>query len=130
MNIRQRYGWGFVALTVLVTGIVLLAVLVIPALGQSARPTCAGVLPSRLIVRERARVSPVGDESPLNVRENPGTDNERIGTIPIGGVFYVLDGPECTTTYTWYLVTYQGIVGWVAEGSASTYFTEPYPPAP
>ncbi len=89
---------------------------------------CAGTLPTRLIVRERARVSPTGDDSPLNVRSAAGTNADRIGNIPIGGVFYVLDGYVCTPRYTWYQVAYQGIVGWVAEGDNSVYFTEPYPP--
>ncbi len=97
---------------------------------QGIRTGCSGTLPTRLIVRERARVSPAGDDSPLNVRAAPGTDNEVLGRIPIGGVFYVLDGYECTPRYTWYQVEYEGITGWAAEGDAEVYFTEVYPLLP
>jgi len=97
---------------------------------QGVRVGCSGTMPTRLIVHERARVSPVGDESPLNVRAAPGTDNEVLGRIPIGGVFFVLDGFECTQRYTWYQVEYDGLIGWAAEGDSSVYLNEPYPPLP
>ena len=88
--------------------------------------SCPNLLPTRLIVRERARVVN-GDPSPLNVREGAGTDHVRLGNIPVSGVFYVLSGFECTEQYTWYRVDYRGLVGWVAEGSDEGYFVEPYP---
>ncbi len=114
--------------------IVIIALLLVqqitPPNAQGVRTGCSGTLPTRLIVRERARVSPIGDDSPLNVRAAPGTDNEVLGRIPIGGVFFVLDGFECTQRYTWYQVEYEGITGWAAEGDAEVYFTEVYPPLP
>ncbi len=107
-----------------------LIALVAVSSAQGVRVGCSGTMPTRLIVHERARVSPIGDDSPLNVRVAPGTSNEVVGRIPIGGVFYVLDGFECTQRYTWYQVEYEGLTGWAAEGDNAVYFTEPYPPLP
>lgn len=76
------------------------------------------------------------DPFPMNVREGPGTNfDPPIGSIPVGGVFYVLEGPECSPRYAWYRVEYirangEVLTGWVAEGEVDTgsYFVETYPP--
>jgi uncharacterized protein YgiM (DUF1202 family) len=100
---------------------------------QPSEPTadCASVSaatpPSRLILRERARVS-LDDPRPLNMREGPGTAFDVITQIPAGGVLYVLEGPSCSQNYAWYRVDYNGREGWVAEGDASGYYVEVYPP--
>jgi hypothetical protein len=97
------------------------------------RQACGPARPSRLIVHERGRVA-AADPSPVNVREGPRASSDSpIGRIPVGGVFYVLEGPECSPLYNWYRVEYrtaQGelLVGWIAEGSAESYFVETYPP--
>lgn len=94
---------------------------------------CRSVLPNRLIVRERGRVS-AEDPSPLNVREGPGTSfDPPLGNIPVGGIFYVLEGPTCSPIYAWYRVEYvdeagETLTGWIAEGNTSRYFVETYPP--
>ena len=68
---------------------------------------CAPAPPSRLILRERARVS-MDDPRPLNMRDGAGTSHAVIAQIPAGGVFYVLEGPSCGQNYAWYRVEYQG----------------------
>jgi hypothetical protein len=88
---------------------------------------CPPAPPSRLIVRERARVS-LADPRPLNVREDPGTAARVLAQIPASGVFYVLDGPECGQDYAWYRVEYKDITGWIAEGDDTSYYVELYPP--
>ncbi len=100
-------------------------------LPATATPVCVGTLPSRVVLHERARVA-YSDPSPLNVRASVGTSGDILGEIPAGGVFFVLDGPICTTRYTWYLVEYHSsssqLEGWVAEGdSTNGYFVEPFP---
>jgi hypothetical protein len=98
-----------------------------PTLPPSPTAVCAPAPRSRLILRERARVS-VEDPRPLNVRAAPGTTANVIAQIPAGGILYVLEGPQCSANYAWYRVEYQGIAGWVAEGDDSAYFVSEYPP--
>lgn len=70
-------------------------------------------------MRERGRVSD-DDPSPLNLRKGPSTNYDPpIWQIPVG-VFFVLEGPECSPRYSWNRVEYRGddddlLVGWVAE---------------
>ncbi len=96
---------------------------------QPSTPTavCDPAPTSRLIVRERARVS-LDDPRPLNMREGPGTAFDVITQIPAGGVVYVLDGPSCSQSYAWYRVAFGGHEGWIAEGDSSGYYVEVYPP--
>jgi hypothetical protein len=113
--------------------VLLLTVAAWPAIAQTeeAEPGCPDLLPSRLIVAERGRVSR-DDPAPVNVRAEPGTDGEQIGQIPVGVVFFVLEGPECTQRYTWYrvkaVVEGTGLTGWIAEGDARSWFVERFPP--
>jgi hypothetical protein len=102
----------------------LVCVLIAPAVALAfQRRECASTPPNRLIVRERGRVSD-DDPSPLNVREGPNTSYDPpIGQIPVGGILYVLDGPECSPRYSWYRVEYRA-----DEGDADVYFVETYPP--
>jgi SH3 domain-containing protein len=52
-----------------------------------------------------------------NLRAEPGLQAARIGRIPAGDIFRVLDGPRCADNYVWWQVNYVGAVGWTAEGS-------------
>lgn len=98
-----------------------------PTPGPTATAVCGLAPPVRLTVRERARVTTAQDD-PLNVRSDAGTGYDVIGQIPMGGVFYVLEGPRCTQRYSWFRVEYGTLTGWIAEGITSEYFAEPYPP--
>jgi hypothetical protein len=98
-----------------------------PTLPPSPTPYCPRTAPNRLIVYERGRVTRQ-DPSPLNLRTGAGTIYEIIGTIPIERIFFVLEGPRCSERYAWYRVQYDDLVGWIAEGTGSTYFVEPYLP--
>lgn len=88
---------------------------------------CPGAPRTRLIVRERARVT-VDDPAPLNMRKGAGTTFDVIETLDPGAIVFVLEGPQCSQRYAWYLVEYEGVEGWIAEGAGSLYFVEVYPP--
>lgn len=98
-----------------------------PNVAPAPTPVCPNAPASRLIVRERARVA-TGDPRPLNMREGAGTAFDRIAQIPANGVFYVLEGPECSQLYAWYRVDFNGVEGWIAEGDMTAYYVEIYPP--
>jgi serine/threonine-protein kinase len=88
---------------------------------------CERFLTPRLTVGTQACVS---DSEPNNIRDYPQSLNI-LGQIPPGGVFYVLDGPECVTGMmtVWWYVEYGGITGWTAEGSLRehVYWLSPLP---
>ncbi len=88
---------------------------------------CPNAPPPRLIVGLRGRVT-LSDDRPLNVRERPGTWSPIIGQIEPGSVFVVLEGAACTARYLWYRIARGSLSGWIAEGSMTSYFVEPYPP--
>jgi uncharacterized protein YgiM (DUF1202 family) len=115
----------FTSLLLILVGLGLVAMTATPPPTPTA--ACPPAPASRLILRERARVS-VSDPRPLNLRSGAGTANDVLAQIPAGGVFYVLEGPECSQNYAWYRVDYRGIAGWIAEGDASAYYVEQYPP--
>lgn len=111
-----------------------------PALGENltalpfvtvqppARPVtyCPNFVPSRLVVGDRARVTP-GDPNRLRAQAVSG---DVIGSIPGGGEFTVIGEPFCDSFegILWWEVDYQGLVGWTAEGQGSTYWLEPIVP--
>jgi Bacterial SH3 domain len=98
-----------------------------PTLPPAPTAVCAPAPPSRLILRERARVS-LADPRPLNMRDGAGTAHPVIAQIPASGILYVLEGPKCSQNYAWYRVEYQGLAGWIAEGDDKAYFVDLYPP--
>lgn len=100
---------------------VFLVILNIPNAGAQA----CGNFTSRLEIGMWARVTP---GEPNNVRILPLHSSERIGQIPGGGEFVVLDGPECDNNYTWWKVDYNGLIGWTAEWGYiyGEYWLEPY----
>jgi len=79
-------------------------------------------LPPRLTPGDRARVVP-GD--PNNMRDQPSTDGSRIGQIPGGAEFLVLDGPTYRDDFRWWLIMYNDLIGWTVEGQGSDYWLEP-----
>lgn len=90
-------------------------------------PICEGALRSRLILYERGRVLD-DDDRALRMRSGPGTSYEIVAQIRVNQVFLVLEGPRCGEGYTWFLIQYRGVEGWIAEGSSDGYFVEPYLP--
>jgi hypothetical protein len=119
-------------LIVLGIGLLFSVVAAVPSWMQPTEPPtptsiCAPAPPSRLILRERARVS-LADPRPLNMRDGPGTSHPVIAQIPASGIMVVLEGPTCGQTYAWYRVEYQGLSGWIAEGDDKAYFVDVYPP--
>ncbi|MBX3064242.1 MAG: SH3 domain-containing protein [Anaerolineae bacterium] len=84
--------------------------------------TCPGSLPSRLVVGQVGRVSP-GDAN--NMRDNPSRSAKKVGSIPAGAEFIVLDGPVCADGYAWWQVNYNGLIGWTVEGDGAVYWLEP-----
>lgn len=92
--------------------------------GESGASACPGFLPSRLAIGGQGRVLP---GAPNNLRGQPTTGSLRVGQIPSGGVFAVLDGPHCADGTAWWQVDYEGAVGWTAEGQDDAYWVEPLP---
>ncbi|MCL4247470.1 MAG: SH3 domain-containing protein [Anaerolineae bacterium] len=96
-------------------------------------PACG--LPTRLYAGGSGRVT-LTPNLPNVVRSGPGVGGtSRMGTIPAGGEFSILGGPNCAGDGRWWwYVNYRGLVGWTAEGDGATltYWLEPvsYPPSP
>jgi len=88
-------------------------------------PVCEGSQPTRLSPETEARV--ISETVPMNVREEPSTGGNLIGQIPGGESFTVLESATCADGYTWVLISYGGLSGWVAE-AGSEYFLEPSQP--
>ncbi len=84
-------------------------------------PACP--LPSRLYAGGLGRVT---RGVPNNMRSGPSTAYARVGIIPGGAVFSIIQGPQCDSYGRWWWqVNYNGVLGWTAEGSRSFYWTEP-----
>ncbi len=50
-----------------------------------------------------------------NLRTRPGTDKDIAGTVPLGALMHVSDGPTTTEGYTWYQLTGDSGSGWMAS---------------
>lgn len=98
---------------------------IMPTPPPSPTASCAGAPRERLIIGERGRVLP-DDPRAVNVRRLPGIENSMVITIPINGLFMVLDGPVCVGGFEWYKVHYREATGWLAEGDLTSYYVEPY----
>ncbi len=87
-------------------------------------PGCPGFMPSRLRAGQTARVTTVPN-LPNRIRSYPGFSGDVLGQIPAGQQFWIATGPFCAENTAWWQVSYDGIVGWTAEGEAGTYWLEP-----
>lgn len=97
----------------------------------SATPvTCPGTLTSRLIVGQTARVIVEGGNTANRIRSQATASAGQVGSIPPGDEFAVIDGPICADGYAWWMVDYDGLIGWTAEGDAARYWLEPLGGAP
>ena len=77
----------------------------------------------------QARTTP---DTPSNLRAAPVLTGLRIGSVPPGQVFSVLDGPVCAADgLYWWQIAYDALSGWIAQGQGDVYFVEllPEPPA-
>jgi hypothetical protein len=99
---------------------------------------CAGLMTPRLAVNQQAQILIV-DWPNLNMRSDPGLATTVIRVIPNESIVTVIDGPACGPDgVVWWLVSYAGRQGWVAESDGSFYLiqlvgeavepTEPEPP--
>ncbi|MBN1964610.1 MAG: hypothetical protein JW910_08180, partial [Anaerolineae bacterium] len=103
--------------------IVGLVVGVLPAAAQGdLPPECAGLNPAPLVIGHMGRVLP-GDANTL--RLEPSTTAERLGSIPGGDMFLVVDGPVCADGYVWWRVEYGSWIGWTADGAGGEFWLEP-----
>jgi hypothetical protein len=83
---------------------------------------CYGAPAPRLAVGRQGRATVT-----VNVRSlaDPGAPD--MGDVRVGESFSVLDGPVCAEGFTWWHIeAITGAAGWVANGSGSEYWVEPY----
>jgi WD40 repeat protein len=67
---------------------------------------------------------------PNSLRRQPIVNSDRVGSIQPGRrLDLVIDGPECSDGFVWWLVEIDGVRGWTAESSFSggNYFLAPTP---
>jgi hypothetical protein len=83
----------------------------------------SGFQASRLTIGGQGQVTP---GSSNNMRSAPARTADKIGEIPGGGSFTVLDGPICADDTAWWQVDYQGLSGWTVEGMNSESWLEPF----
>jgi hypothetical protein len=100
--------------------------------GGIVPPPSACVLTTRLSAGGLGRVLP-NPPIPNVVRSAPGTNSSGsnsvvTGQIPPGGVFSIIQGPQCGSDGRWWWqVNYNGLTGWTAEGEGyNTYWVEPW----
>jgi hypothetical protein len=97
---------------------------VITRTSQYIMTGCVGNRPARLDQGMTAMVIP---SLPNALRNRPGLTKDRslvIGWIAAGDKVTVLDGPICQSGYAWWLVNYNGALGWTPEGEADTYWLQ------
>ncbi len=94
--------------------------LYVPAAAQDA--TCPGAPAPRLVIGRWANVTPGASN---NLRDQPGKSGNILTQVSGGDSVLVLDGPTCADGFAWWKVSYNDQIGWMAEGSGSSYFTAP-----
>lgn len=107
--------------------IVVITAIIFTTLGGGVMAQGYRVCPQqpRLTVGGQGRVT-YYPNLPNSLRSSPSYDGVRIGLIPAGGVFSVVGGPSCFNGTHWWLVSYNGVTGWTAEGDGGiTYWVEP-----
>jgi hypothetical protein len=89
--------------------------------------------PARLVAGQTGRVT-LFPNQPNRIRTDASFYSTVLGYIPAGSTFNVLNGPTCNSYTNWWRVSYNGVVGWTAEGDGgSVYWLEPWgytPPPP
>lgn len=87
--------------------------------------TCPGNVQPRLLIGQQGRVIPGLGTNVLRTEPRKGASSPIIDNIPEGGLFSVLKGPVCSDNINWWLVDYNGTVGWTGESEGQTYWAEP-----
>jgi hypothetical protein len=90
--------------------------------GSSA---CPENVPPRLVTGQQAQIISGLGANVIRTQPRKGSASAVIGSIPEGGQFTVLQGPTCGDGITWWLVDYEGVVGWTGESEGQTYWAEP-----
>ena len=85
--------------------------------------SCQGAPQIRVAVGDTATI--ISPTVPNRIRSLPSTSGSIVGELPGGSEFIVRDGPVCAEVYTWFLIEYNGITGWTAEGTGQNYFIGP-----
>lgn len=62
---------------------------------------------------------------PPGFRSQPNSSAALLGQIPAGERFTVLDGPICANSIAWWVVRFDGLEGWTAEGADGDYWLAP-----
>ncbi len=97
--------------------------------------SCPNAPPTRLQIGATGRVT-YTDGSTIRLRSAPEAGDNVIDQLPEGTEFEVIEGPVCTPridrtdAFVYWKVKVplrNGISGWVAEGSFTAYFIEPWP---
>src|SRR5689334_20360570 len=83
---------------------------------------CPGMSAPRLVIGKTGRVV---SSSPANIRQQPDVSSPLVGQIPSGDIFEVLDGPRCSSSFTWWQVKYHDLTGWTIELRSDAYLLEP-----
>jgi hypothetical protein len=94
----------------------------VPTLTLTPTPSGCFGLVSRLMIGQAGWVTP---GEPNNLRETFNVRSAKLGEIPGGAAFTVLDGPRCSLDGTWWFVEYNGVRGWTLEGRETVYYVEP-----
>lgn len=94
---------------------------------SSAVTQCSGAPLSRLTTNMVARVTLGGTDNRMRIAPNTETTAIQSGSIPPGSNFTVITGPLCAEGYAWWLVDFEGLVGWTVEGAGGDYWLEPIP---
>ena len=87
---------------------------------------CSLAPAQRVAIGTEARVLP--SMGGLNVRQEP--NGAIVITLGGGEAFAIIGGPICNGGLYWWQIERAGTVGWLAEGTSSGYFIEPYEGAP
>ncbi len=102
-----------------------------PAAEVTQNLLCRGYVDPRLTVGQLGQVLP-GEDNLINsapARASQSTVSQRVGAIPGGATFAVIDGPVCGDGgIVWWQVNYNGTVGWTGEGQNDSYWVQPYDP--
>lgn len=87
---------------------------------------CPGAPPSRLAANMRGRITYTSGAM-TNVRYWAGLDADLAGQMAEGATFTTLYGPACADGYAWWNVQFDsGLEGYIAEGTESEYWLEPW----